>query len=444
MEFDADKQTLDDLEIFDAFKRENSVFGIFNHTTTVGGKNRLIDMFSKPFTNIVHIQERVDGIRFFETEWHLLKWDRQSIDFVEYYLSQGNYPTRKKSYFSAVEDALMYKLKPTEEYYIIERGIGYLVGLLNQLRVFYENIGDDCPPLIKRYKDHFWQTFTKEEIVSISGAKSLTKIGISKIANYDYMFRYTHRDNVKAILDTVYEYDAFRAVEQTKKERGYVFPTFLSGSETKVEITELYHPFLKHPIANDVSMDMNSNMLFITGPNMAGKSTFLKSFGIAVYLAHMGFPVPAKVMQLSVLLGLSTTINLSDNLDKQQSHFYAEVLRIKDVANKIKEKKRMLVIFDELFRGTNVKDASDGSFAVISAFAEVKTSLFAVSTHISEISERIGRRKNVLFRCFSANNKGGAPEYTYKLENGVTEDRLGMYIIDKEKVIETINSINKN
>ncbi len=71
---------------------------------------------------------------------------------------------------------------------------------------------------------------------------------------------------------------------------------------------------------------------FLTGANMAGKSTFIKPLGIAMYLGHMGFPVPASRMEFAVRDGIFTTINLPDNLSRGASHFYAEVLRIKNVA----------------------------------------------------------------------------------------------------------------
>ena len=98
---------------------------------------------------------------------------------------------------------------------------------------------------------------------------------------------------------------------------------------------------------------------------MAGKSTFLKALGVAIYISHLGFPVPAEKMSTTIYNGIITTINLSDNMNRGYSHFYSEVRRVKEVANKLKEKNRLLVIFDELFRGTNVKDAFDASLLII-------------------------------------------------------------------------------
>ncbi len=94
-------------------------------------------------------------------------------------------------------------------------------------------------------------------------------------------------------------------------------------------------------------MDQSRTLVFLTGANMAGKSTFLRSLATAVYIAHMGFPVAAKTMQFSVMDGIYTTINLPDNLGIGASHFYAEVLRVKKVATALNQGKSLFIIFDE-------------------------------------------------------------------------------------------------
>ena len=176
---------------------------------------------------------------------------------------------------------------------------------------------------------------------------------------------------------------------------------------------------------------------------MAGKSTFLKALGIATYLAHVGFPVPAQKMQLSLLSGICTSINVSDNLTAGYSHFYAEVMRVKEVVNKLKKNNKMLVIFDELFRGTNVKDAYDGTLAVVSAFSKIKTSFFVVSSHIVEVVNELRTKGQIRFGYFEVEQKDTTPIYTYKLKDGVSDIRLGMYIINKERLIDEIESINE-
>jgi DNA mismatch repair ATPase MutS len=108
------------------------------------------------------------------------------------------------------------------------------------------------------------------------------------------------------------------------------------------------------------------------------------------------------------------------------------------VVENIQTHRKMLVIFDELFRGTNVKDAYEGSLAVISAFSNVNSCYFAISTHIVEVAKELAGRENIRFYFFDAEEKDGMPAYTYRIKEGITNTRLGMQIIRKEKIIESI------
>ena len=173
---------------------------------------------------------------------------------------------------------------------------------------------------------------------------------------------------------------------------------------------------------------------------MAGKSTFMKSFAISIFLAHVGFPVPAEAMEFSVRNGMFTTINLPDNLSMGYSHFYAEVLRVKKVAQQVRQTPNLIIIFDELFRGTNVKDAYDATLAVTEAFTEIRNCTFMISTHIIEVGQVLKERcSNIKFVYLPTVMEGSTPVYTYKLKEGITNDRHGMIIINNEKIIEIIN-----
>lgn len=149
---------------------------------------------------------------------------------------------------------------------------------------------------------------------------------------------------------------------------------------------------------------------------MAGKSTLMKAFAIAVYLAHMGFPVPAKGMKFTPYDGIYTSINVPDDLNKGYSHFYAEVLRVKKVAQSISSNKELLVIMDELFKGTNVKDAYDGTVAIVDAFSKRKGA-FIIATHIMEAGETLRENNNKLFFKFLPTIlEERVPTYPYILE----------------------------
>jgi DNA mismatch repair ATPase MutS len=158
----------------------------------------------------------------------------------------------------------------------------------------------------------------------------------------------------------------------------------------------------------------------------------------------MGFPVPAASMEFSVQNGLFTTINLPDNINMGYSHFYAEVIRVKKVAESINRSKNLIVIFDELFRGTNVKDAYDATVAVTEAFAANKNCIFIISTHIIEAGETLRERcDNIYFINLPTVMEGSQPLYTFKIAEGITSDRHGMIIINNEGILEILKNVKK-
>lgn len=121
------------------------------------------------------------------------------------------------------------------------------------------------------------------------------------------------------------------------------------------------------------------------------------------------------------------------------SHFYAEVLRVKQVAEEVASGKNLVIVFDELFKGTNVKDAYDATVAVTEAFATHRNCSFVISTHITEAGHTLqGKCSNFRFVYLPTVMDGGVPTYTYKLQPGITSDRHGMMIINNEHILEII------
>lgn len=446
MKFEVDSQTLKDLEIFDTVKDGKSVFSLFNFTQCHGGRRVLYNFISNPLTDRNKLIERTDAISFFQKYYpHGLNIDKNSLDFAEYYVKHNDFPPRMPSWFTAIERMINDKISTNTEYYFVKKGVESIVDIIKSINEFFQIVtqisdSNKLPKLLEKDNEELSKIFSKSEYADVLKLKTISAHDSSTL---DYMFRKTHKNDISFFLELIYQYDAFLSITKAAEKHNFSYAEIVPDSENCFEIKGLYHPFVSNAVANDVSFEQPSNLLFISGPNMAGKSTFLKAMGLSVYLAHVGFPVPAKQMKLSILSGLCTAINISDNLNSGYSHFYAEVMRIKNVAYKLKTNKKMLVIFDELFRGTNVKDAYDGTLAVVTAFTNIKSSFFVVSSHIVEVTKKLQENKSIEFAHFEILEENGHPKYTYKLEEGISEVRLGMYIINKENLIEIINDINK-
>jgi DNA mismatch repair ATPase MutS len=404
---------------------------------------KLKDYFSSPLTTSREINERKESIFFFQSfdNKNGLDINKYMLDFIEHYLNQGNYPTKPPNRFFVFENHFKNLIRQSNDYYIVERGAENVVKLINDIHRFSKKLAEQaCPALIRRNNEEVFRILDFAEFSPVLKVKNKKKLKSYETAKFDYMFRYKYKSQIRFFLNLIYDYDIFMTVARVARKYKFSFAE-VSDENEGIFLEGLFHPFLANPVQNDIAIIPAKNMSFLSGPNMAGKSTFMKAAGIAVYLAHLGMPVPAASMRLCLLTGLASTINISDSLNLGYSHFYSEVQRIKTVAGKLKTNK-MLVIFDELFRGTNVKDAHDGTIAVINAFLKVRNSFFIVSSHILEAMEVLSEQEKINFQYFEIIKQNNLPSYTYRLKSGISEDRLGMYIIEKEKVVELINEID--
>jgi len=247
------------------------------------------------------------------------------------------------------------------------------------------------------------------------------------------------QQEMQDLLDIIYDMDVCITVSRVAREKGFSYAQALPKEKNCFRAAGLRHPALPAAVANTLSFHSDSNLLFLTGANMAGKSTLMKALGIAVYLAHMGFPVAAEEMEFSVMDGIYSSINVPDDLSHGYSHFYAEVLRVKKVAEEVSSGRSLVIIFDELFKGTNVKDAYDATLAVTEGFSAYRNCFFLVSTHIVEVGENLKEKGgHFQFAFMPTIMEGPRPRYTYKLEKGISADRHGMMIIQNEGIIGLI------
>lgn len=442
MTFGIDKQTMLDLNIFPQTKGDISVFDYFNQTATTGGRYELANMMESPLNDLHKTNNRISAIKFICDNKFNYDFNKEEIDFIEHYLNQ-NTPILRNNPIDSLWIWIRNKYKPTNEYYIISRGLDYLRGQLQRFSEIINTINQPDVP------DFFQELITEVEKASGNTAfrdilnPKLDKISFWQLSKYDNLIRKKEKERIRTFLKLTYQLDAYISVATTAIDKDLTFPELSESTKPFIRIKGMFHPFLKDPVLNDINL-VNNNLCFVSGANMSGKSTFLKSVGLCIYLSHIGFPVPAISMETSVFNGLYSTINISDNIEKGYSHYYSEVKRVKDIALMIKEKKRVFVIFDELFRGTNVKDAYEATLLIISGFTKIKDSLFIISTHIIEVGKELEKLQGPIFKCFNSRLEGEKPIYNYELIEGISSDRLGLTILRNEKILELIEEISQN
>ena len=435
-----DKTTLADLSILNA-EEDFSVFNKLNFCLTTGGRHKLFQNFSTPLSTIEQIQGVQEILKFIiQKEQH---WPQQ--------ITNGSVLMIEKFYSATIDDipekpsqagVLSYKLFSSGDYsfvkFSIEHAFDFIKGMQHLIKHFF---ADDTPEPMKKLLAEVVTSINKPAFKIIADnqkSKNLTNSSQLMLANY---FRYRFKHAMQDLLETYYQLDAWYSMAMAVKNYKLVFPSFTNQRRPLLDIKGLYHPLLLQPVDYDVHLLPEKNFLFLTGANMAGKSTFIKSVGTAVFLAHIGMGVPAAAMQLSVFDGMLSNINVVDNIAKGESYFYNEVQRIKSTVQKISDRRNWLILIDELFKGTNVEDAMKCSTTVIEGFLKIQNSSFILSTHLYEIGEPLKQYPNIIFNYFETSVHGDQLVFNYQLKEGISNDRLGYVILKNEGVVDMLEKL---
>lgn len=423
--FATDDQTRSDLDLIEG---ENSLYRLFApFAQTDGGRIRLQELMHLPINNSELLVRRRDLLQFLMEHPAPFRILNKQIDFAQHYLGLNLLPAVHTKFDARVR-RWWYQIWPTESYYKLNHGILSILHVFRSFRDFIRVYDRLSPPA---YLQELFREF--EAFISRPGVSRLLKqspktfLPPELMSPADVLFRQQQKERVRAMLDVICELDALRAVAEYARQAGWSVPDYYE--QPAFTIHDMGHPRIKNPIKNSVTYDLEKHIWILTGSNMGGKSTLLKTLGICAYLAHLGFPVPAKSMATSIWDGLFTTINLPDNIAGQQSHFIREVDRVKKVHTSARTNKKLIVLFDELFRGTNPSDACETSLDVIMAFAKMPHVFSIVSTHLEQLPKQLTEKAPVDFYQMGGDiTPAGNIQFSYQLKPGINEIRIGRKI----------------
>jgi DNA mismatch repair ATPase MutS len=299
----------------------------------------------------------------------------------------------------------------------------------------------ELPGNLNFYMDQIQNALREEPLRQLADTEPGVKFTPPQNLYYAYHLRRDYKSAILELIDIYSRLEAWYSMAMAVKTYNLQFPQFVEAEGPFLRTDGLYHVMLQHPTAYDLVLEPKHNFLFLTGANMAGKSTLIKAIGSAVFLAHMGMGVPARSMQLSLFDGLLTNINVADNIAKGESYFFNEVQRIKNTIQKINDGRKWLVLIDELFKGTNVQDAMKCSLAVIKGLIKIRDSVFILSTHLYEIGDELKPYPNITFKFFETKVHEDQLEFSYQLKDGISNDRIGYVILRREKVVEMLEKL---
>ncbi|MEO8823367.1 MAG: DNA mismatch repair protein MutS [Ginsengibacter sp.] len=437
---ETDKTTLNDLSIFNS-EDEFSVFSKLNLTRTTGGREKLRYIFNHSLSDIDSIKNVQDTLKLIIREkqrWPLSVSNGSVMMIYKFYESSIDDPPSRPSPFSAY----IYKLLHGPDYSLIKYSVGHAFDFIKGMKQICSVFLDEKAPLnLKRQLEKASVLIERHQFQIVFEKEKAEDMNNRQMLSFAYYIRYHYKQNFFELIEIYSQLDAWYGMAMAVNEFKLSFPVFVSSEEPTLDAKTLYHILLKDPVAYDVALNQNNNFIFLTGANMAGKSTFIKAVGSAVFLAHIGLGVPADSMRLSLFDGLLSNINVVDNISKGESFFYNEVQRVKNTIIKVNDKRKWLILIDELFKGTNMQDAMKCSTVVVEGLIKIKRSLFILSTHLYEISENLKEHPNIDFKYFETEVTDEKLIFNYKLKDGVSSDRLGYLILKREKVIDLLENL---
>jgi hypothetical protein len=233
--------------------------------------------------------------------------------------------------------------------------------------------------------------------------------------------------------DGIAEVDAYNALgDFVFHNENYIYPT-LSNSEL-ILANNLGHPLIESEklVSNNVSVD-SENLWIITGANMAGKSTFLRSVGLGVIMSNMGMPVLAESYSYQPIK-LISSMRTSDSLMEESSYFHAELYRLKYVLDHT-ENSPYLVLLDEILKGTNSVDKAEGSKQFLKKLNKGNATTL-VATHDLSLCELSNDSESIHNYFFEAVIESDELYFDYKLRSGICENMNASYLLRKMNLID--------
>ena len=241
----------------------------------------------------------------------------------------------------------------------------------------------------------------------------------------------------KHTVESWFEVITFFDAQNTLANFSYNHPAFvapiISKKSTIIKATQLGHPLLNADkrIDNDFVID-KEQFFIVTGANMAGKSTFLRTVSLTMVMANMGLPVCAETMEYNPIK-LITSMRTSDSLADDESYFYSELKRLKFIIDKI-ETEDYFIILDEILKGTNSKDKAIGSKKFVEKLSNSK-STGIIATHDVSLCELQEEFKDVENYFFDAQINDNELHFDYTLKKGICKNMNASFLLKKMEII---------
>lgn len=435
-----DSTTISDLGIF-SHNEEESIIHLLDFTKTVGGRDWLRYFIKNPFDDVKKILSVQKILKKFIDKKEVFPdtITNGTMMVLDKYFEN---PVASLPHSSGALETFFYTILNRGDYSLARYSVNHIITFIKGMFELVDLLHDDNnSPDLQLMIERAQRILEKPVFQKIKEHDIKKKLPRRLIVEAGYYF-YKVKNDIRELETIYYKIDAWHSMAIACVKNEFSFPEVSDSASPYIYTKNLWHPLLKDPVGYDFSISKENNFMFLTGANMAGKSTFIRAVGIGVYLSALGMGVPANEMKLSRFDGLLSNIDISDNTLKGESYFYNEVQRIIKTVDKITDGKNWLILIDELFKGTNIQDAMRCSTVVIEGFRKINNALFILSTHLYEIGENLKKYSNIQFKYFETSvSENDYLQFSYQLKDGISKDRLGYLILRREGVVDKLNSL---
>lgn len=435
----SDKTTLKDLSIFSA-NADESIFGLLDHTVTHAGREALRRHLLHPPDNPERLKQVQDVIKYWYK--HPQNWpdsiSNGTLVMLEKFFETADHAVTPPSPVNILLGNFFQKLLNKNEYHFTQFSLTHLSDLLKGVLKLTDILSEENVPVLLRNQLDVMKADADHrltaEILRID-----TNTSFRDLANLGFKVRREMKNHALRLMASFALLDAWHSLSIATLKNDWYFPVLQPSFPVNYTANGLYHPLLKEAVAYNISFTERRNFLLLTGANMSGKTTFMRALGVNAMLAHIGAGVCAKECSIGFMEGIITNMHVEDDLLKGESYFFAEVQRIKMTAQKLQHTGPLLVLMDELFKGTNVHDAYECTRAVVEGLLQRPNHIMVLSTHLYEVAQHFSNRPDIIFNHFVTElSANGNYRFTYELKNGISNDRIGYRILQKEGVIDLL------
>jgi len=404
---------------------EKEILPLFDYSLNMLTKKKILQILETPLPSTKDIMKRQNILKGFEANHKILK----DYSYTVLYLNEVHFFLNDEKIEDLSQNKLKYRLFASKQ-----EKVRY-ISRFNQLILFFHRLQskyfsrldlnqfpDEYNSAIKRILQFLsnFELNKYENIVREHRLRDKHIIELTEIIN-----ELKKKDLISSFWEDLFLFEAYLSINLGIAKNDFVFPNFI---EKGIKLIEFYHPLIDRPVKND--FETNSNVVVLNGPNMSGKSTFLKAVGLCMYFGHLGFAIPASRGDIPFCDNFSIEINRRDDILNGYSHFMTEVLNLKNVVKNASDGKKCFAVFDELFSGTNVEDAFEICKTTINGLSKYDSSYFLISTHIQELKSVSNQDiSNYYIDCELIKDR---PTFTYKLKKGWSDIKVGRILFDKE------------